>query len=111
MCLDAAGKKGAPSSRFKEVFTAKGWLDLKVSERGAARSSSPKAPYFISVPKRVVNLATRRNRIKRLIREAVRKSALDPGPDKIFTWQVVKLPPDNLGLQSVVQTLKELADK
>jgi hypothetical protein len=45
------------------------WLSLTVLDP----SPSPKARVHISIPKRAVKLAVRRNRLKRVLREAVRQ--------------------------------------
>ena len=55
-----------------------GWLSLKTQD-------SPRPRVFISVPKKIVPLAVDRNRIKRLIREAVRRRGDPPGrPNAAF---------------------------
>lgn len=46
------------------------WLSVKMVPAADARSSKA----HISIPKKVVRLATRRNRLKRLLREALRES-------------------------------------
>ena len=72
------------------------WLSLKVS----------KNPQFrISVPKKVVPLATRRNRIKRLIREALRLNNFffDSAAKPIIKVQSF---PEHLNLKQVEQALK-----
>ena len=67
------------------------WLSLRVSTlHDGKEDKSPR--FFVSVPRKVVRLATERNRIKRLIREAVR---LDPGfkaEGKVFYFSVRKRP-------------------
>jgi ribonuclease P protein component len=45
----------------------------------------------ISVPKKIVRLAVRRNRVKRLIREATRKDGAFAGP-KLYSFRVHSLP-------------------
>ncbi|MBI2095399.1 MAG: ribonuclease P protein component [Candidatus Omnitrophica bacterium] len=67
------------------------WLSLRISATGDAKAGGGPR-FFISVPRKVVRLATERNRIKRLIREAVR---LDPGfgtGGKVFYFSVRKKP-------------------
>lgn len=67
------------------------WLSLRVSASPEGKEAeSPR--FFISVPRKIVRLATERNRIKRLVREAVR---LDPGfkaGGKVFYFSVRKKP-------------------
>ena len=55
---------------------------------------------LIAVPKKVVPLATRRNRIKRLIREVTRKDAAF-GAAKIYSFRVLSAPAENLTLREV----------
>ena len=50
------------------------WLSLKISDPSNP-SLGIKSGIFISVPKKIVALATERNRLKRLIREAARGGA------------------------------------
>jgi RNase P protein component len=57
----------------------------------------------------VVPLATRRNRIKRLIREAVRGSAFFEA-EKVYTFKVRKFPED-LNLALVRKEIDELKNK
>ena len=62
--------------RLKEA-----WLTLKV-QLAPDRRSSPR--FLLVIPKKVVRLATKRNRLKRLLRESLRTSALDPEKSYIF---------------------------
>jgi RNase P protein component len=58
-------------------------------------SSAPSgtaAKIFILIPKKIVRLATRRNRIRRLIREAVRMETFFKSAGKIYSFRVMKFP-------------------
>jgi len=104
-----------------------GWLSLKILEaedRVGARRTLPAgrqaSPLRISVPKKVVRLATRRNRIKRLIREAWRVGApacrtgrygqtpLQKDSNKVYAFRVEKMPSEELGLKDVQAAIKNL---
>ncbi len=66
------------------------WLTLRSSKADPGKNL--KKFFFVSVPKRIVRLATQRNRIKRLVREVVRK---DPYFDKrgfVFELKVTAAP-------------------
>ena len=65
------------------------WLSLTVSGKDHSGIASGKVTLLIAVPKKVVRLATQRNRIKRLIREAVRGDTFFKG-EKIYTFKVRK---------------------
>ena len=77
------------------------WLSLKIL-------NSPRAGVFISVPKKIVPLAVSRNRLRRLIREAVRADAYFEG-EKSFTFKVLSSAPGlKLGdVKRVIEDLKE----
>ena len=62
----------------------KEWLSFKVSKKLAKQ----KPKVLISVPKRIVPRATKRNRIKRLIREVVRKESFFGREQTIFIIKV-----------------------
>ncbi|HTL70591.1 MAG TPA: ribonuclease P protein component [Candidatus Eisenbacteria bacterium] len=65
------------------------WLHLTVLDR----SESPSRHVLhISVPKKFVPLATRRNRVKRLLREALRALPLKSG--KLYQFRVRRAPKD-----------------
>ena len=51
-----------------------------------------KQSFFVSVPKRIVKLATQRNRIKRLVREAVRKDPYFDRQGFVFELKVTAAP-------------------
>ncbi len=78
------------------------WLSLKISRKLDSNPSSEKASVFVSVPKRVVALATQRNRIKRLIRETVRQDSFFKDEGKTYFFNVTRLPDVKaLGLREV----------
>ena len=83
------------------------WLSLSVSEREPFEISPPKTKVFISVPKRVVKLATRRNRIKRLVREAVRKNSFFCDHQKVYLLRVLSFVP-HLDLNQTDNAIREL---
>lgn len=67
-----------------------GWLSLKITDQTAKQSLTGLALLRISVPKKVIPLATQRNRIKRLIREVIRKKPVLKNPDKIYCFKVMR---------------------
>ena len=89
------------------------WLSLKIQEKPIAGNDSvvgaglkPAPTLLISVPKKTVRLATRRNRLKRLIREAFRKkNDLEMGKAYIFQ---VKQNPGDPGLKEVQEVMDRL---
>ena len=83
------------------------WLSLKVTP--AAPDKKPlKAAFFISIPKKVVRQAVRRNRIKRVLKEALRaRPPLSGGRAHYF--KVMRAPKD-VGLAMVKRALNELLD-
>ncbi len=68
------------------------WLSFEVSEKDPRKPRSAKPSIFISIPKKVVHLATDRNRIKRLIREASRESSYFMDEQKVYLFRVLKAP-------------------
>ena len=68
------------------------WLSCEVSEKDARQSRSVKPSIFISIPKKTVHLATDRNRIRRLIREATRAHPYFKDQDKVYLFRVLKAP-------------------
>ena len=95
-------KKGGISSPFDRLPRVTGWLSLKVSIK---EKSVP--VLLISVPKKIVSLATRRNRLKRLIREVFRQEAFFD-QDKVYQFRVIRNPGD-LGLKEVFAIMIELS--
>jgi hypothetical protein len=83
------------------------WISLKIVEPMAGRH--PHSPALvISIPKRVVRLATRRNRIKRLVREAVRQKGLAGVSGKIYRFQIRGAVPARLDLKVVASEIANL---
>ena len=80
------------------------WLSLTVFKT----SSSETPSVFISIPKRAVKLAVKRNRIKRVLREAVR---LDPFFDKTKIYRLkVNQMPVKIDLKEARKALSSLHD-
>jgi ribonuclease P protein component len=65
---------------------------------------------LISVPKKAVRLATHRNRLKRLIREAFRKST-GLREDVVYGFRVRFEPGDALKLAAVQAAMKKLLEE
>ena len=80
------------------------WLSLAVLK--SSPSDTPKL--LISIPKRAVKLAVRRNRLKRVLREAVRR---DPFfvPEKAYRLKVLGWP-EKADLRTAQKTLGALHD-
>ncbi len=76
-----------------------GWLSLKCQEKPRSMVSVEKASLLISIPKKVVFLATERNKIKRLIREAFRHR-MSLNSKKAYLFRVVRYP-GNVGLREI----------
>lgn len=68
-----------------------------------APKGSGKNPVRILIPKKIARRATRRNRLRRLIKEAIRLK-YSPAVDKIYLLKAWKDPGD-VGLFEVVRTL------
>ncbi len=83
------------------------WLSLKVSEKVILKDRVLKPGFYVSVPKKVVPLATRRNRLKRLLREAVRGDAYFGNNTKVYYFRIHRWPGD-LGLADVKEKIKKL---
>ena len=88
-------KKDGTASPFDRIHMPelKGWLNIRVSNQSKPGNHSRKASFLISIPKKIVDLATRRNRLKRLVREAFRKE-VTIDLDKIYQFRVVRDPKD-----------------
>lgn len=90
------------------------WLFLKVSEKDPLKFNKKafggergRTTFFISVPKKLVPLATRRNRIRRLIREAVRHDPFFSAVDSRYEFKVSSSPGDP-GLPEVKAALQKI---
>lgn len=84
------------------------WLALKVTDAAKTPDAAPKGAVFISVPKKVVRLATRRNRLKRLLREATRSKAVKSRRTLLF--RVTRFPGD-IGLAEASSAVERLLDQ
>ena len=83
------------------------------AERPSALNA-PKAAMLVSVPKHCFKRAVKRNRIKRLVREAFRKHKLLLGPARVaiaFIWTGHKMPETARVEQAVVNLLQRIAEK
>ncbi|MGH7197282.1 MAG: ribonuclease P protein component [Candidatus Omnitrophota bacterium] len=67
---------------------------------------APRSMVLISIPKKTVPLAVRRNRLKRLIREATRKHAAFSGV-RIYSFRVLSAPEKGLGLGDVQNAIEK----
>ncbi len=75
-----------------------GWLSL---------SQDPKTgPVKIVIPKKIIKLATRRNRLRRLIKEALRLGT-HADPEKAFTFRVTK-DPGEIGLAKAKEAMRSV---
>lgn len=90
------------------------WLFLKVSEKDPLKSNKKaldgergRTTLFISVPKKLVPLATRRNRLRRLIREAVRHDPFFSVAAGRYEFKVTSSPGEP-GLNEVKAALKKI---
>ena len=80
------------------------WLSLTVSP--ALVSKKARSGYFISIPKKIVRQAVRRNRIRRVLREALRAcEGLEAGKTHFFK---VTRAPEGVGLAMAKKALHEL---
>ena len=82
------------------------WLSLSVSEGKYPNTIAAQRPFFISVPKKVVNKAVQRNRIKRVLREALRHETLLP-TGKVHIFRVTRAP-EGVDLKMAKQAVHEL---
>ena len=100
MFSGAAAKKEENRSRFNRLKGAfllpmpsgDPWLSLKVSDKVTIGDRVLKPGLFVSVPKKIVPLATKRNRLKRLIREAVRADDYFKKHDKVYYFRIREWP-------------------
>ena len=81
------------------------WLSLKISETGVLKV--PNLRPVISIPKKIVRLATRRNRLRRLIREASRGDDFFGQTGQGFYFKVIENPGD-VGCAEVKVLIAEL---
>ncbi len=66
------------------------WLSLKVRWVADPKDAHRRQPVFISIPKKAVPLATSRNRLKRLIREAIRKDVFFQDKRRVYWMRVIR---------------------
>ncbi|HXV18494.1 MAG TPA: ribonuclease P protein component [Candidatus Omnitrophota bacterium] len=85
------------------------WLTLKVSDPLKKPQSSPETTVFFSIPKRSVRLATDRNRLRRVLREALRTGGFKLRPGKIYSFRVIQKP-GPVGLGEILRVVRELLD-
>ena len=78
------------------------WLSLKVLPKAPAR-------LLISVPKKIVPLATQRNRLKRLIRETIRLDKFFEKQPGVYHFRVTRFP-GPVGLSQVRQLMSQFKD-
>lgn len=82
------------------------WLSLMVSDTDPSRSRVKKT--LILVPKKVVALATRRNRLRRMIREVTRKDPFFLRKDSFFQFKVISPAPQDPGLAEIRDLIERL---
>ena len=83
-----------------------GWLALKLLEKSRPGGKISQKSFFISIPRKIVRRATERNRIRRVIREAIRLQPLPIAEEKVYLFQV-RARPEKVGLETAKQALKE----
>ena len=83
------------------------WLSLRVSDKKISQGHADKHALLISIPKKNVRLATQRNRLKRLLREAVRGDDFFKDPGKVYHFKIGS-PPRGLKLRDVLGSLETL---
>ena len=82
------------------------WLSLRVSEEKTPENKARKSLFLISIPKKIVRLAVRRNRIRRVLREALRgKSFFEE--NKIYLFKVFRSP-EEVDLESARVAVREI---
>ena len=85
------------------------WLSLKVSEEKDPERKAGKPLFLISVPKKVVRLAVRRNRIRRVLREVLRHRPFST-ENKTYLLKVLRSP-EKVDLESAKVAVHELFDR
>ena len=88
-CSDAGAKKA--ESVWPSDLT---WLALEIRELGiVAPGKLKKNPVRMLIPKKIARLATRRNRLRRLIKEVFRlEYSSVPVKEKLYIFKVLKIP-------------------
>lgn len=82
------------------------WLSLTVSDPNSIRKNARKPLYFISIPKKVVKQAVRRNRIRRVLREAL-KNRPAMTASKLHRFKVLRVP-EKIDLNLANKAVEEL---
>ena len=83
------------------------WLLLKTQLRDTTRKHIRGASFIFVIPKKTVRLATQRNRIKRLIREAARGEEHFKDTSRTYWFRVVERP-EVLDLHEIKQAVRRL---
>ena len=81
------------------------WLSLKTASRDVADQSAKHE--HLSVPKKIVRLATARNRVKRVLREALRATKTLRSSGKNYYFRISRAPSPET-LRHAGETLREL---
>ena len=84
------------------------WLVLKVLPLTEGPDSRLKRRLLISVPKKIIRLASRRNRLKRLLRETFRLDLGLGSDEKVLHFKVAGDPGKHIGLNEVRLAVKKL---
>lgn len=81
------------------------WLELEVSKKAVSRKAKN---FLFLIPKKIVKNAVDRNRIKRLIREAIRSDDFFHDDNNFYKFRVRTLPErlDLKKMQSEIHKLK-----
>lgn len=82
------------------------WLRLEISGIAGPPKTGAKNLLF-SIPKQAVKKAVFRNRLRRLIREAVRKDLFFSDKEKIYRFKVSAMP-DGINLERTKQKISEI---
>ena len=82
------------------------WLSLKVSEGKRPENGTRKSSLLISIPKKIVRLAVRRNRIKRVLREALRSKPFLK-ENKVYVFKVFRSP-EKVSLESAQLAIHDI---
>ena len=81
------------------------WLSLEILDAIQVSPKSPKKnPVRFVIPKKKIHLAVRRNRLRRLIKEAVRAD-ISLADKKMYIFRV-KRDPGSIGLKEVKEAVK-----
>jgi ribonuclease P protein component len=82
------------------------WLSLTVSQEKWSAGRTKKPLFLISIPKKIVRQAVRRNRIKRVLREVLRNKPFFE-KTKVYVFKVLRSP-ETVNLESARQIIDEL---